>query len=83
MSQFNISSEEDHDIRWCQSHAFAAHLFARYPLHPSNADVWAEVARCWDDLARMKAQIAKSDADTAQMSLQLLQAEAARPVSWR
>lgn len=70
MSHFDIMDSRNRDLRRCQTHAFAARLFARYPMHPSNSDIWAEVARSWDELARLKAQIALSDSRTAHFNWQ-------------
>jgi hypothetical protein len=62
MGHFDITDRKDRDLRRCQTRAFAARLFSEYPLHPSNADIWAEVARSWDDLARLKSHIAMTEA---------------------
>lgn len=61
LANFDIANKKDRDLRRCRTRAFAAHLFARYPLHPSNAEAWAYVARAWEDLAILKEHMSSAD----------------------
>ena len=58
MADFDIADRLDRDIRHCRTRAFAARLFARRPIHHSNAAAWEQVARAWEDLALLRAQVA-------------------------
>jgi hypothetical protein len=58
MADFDIADRIDRDIRHCRTRAFAARLFASHPLHHSNAPAWERVARAWEELASLRAQVA-------------------------
>ena len=61
MAAFDIKNEIDLGVRHCKTRAFAARLFVGHPLHQANSEIWEDVARAWDDLARMKQRQAQSD----------------------
>ena len=61
MACFDIRNKIDRDLRHCRTRAFGAHLFARYPLHQSNAMAWEQVASAWDDLAKLKQRMLEDE----------------------
>jgi hypothetical protein len=71
MAEWNNNNQLDRELRHCKTRAFGARLFARYPLHASNAAVWEDVARAWDDLAALKQHIAETDARSARTAARL------------
>jgi len=52
MALSDITNKMDRDLRHYRT-SIAARLLAQHPLHKSNADVWADVARAWNDLAEL------------------------------
>ena len=65
MSQSNIAGEINRELRHCRTRAFGARLFAEFPVHPPNSEVWGDIARAWDELAELKEQIARTNARAA------------------
>lgn len=65
MGQSDIAGAMNRELRHYKTRAFGARLFAEFPLHPSNSEIWQDVARAWDDLAELKEQMAKTNARAA------------------
>jgi hypothetical protein len=65
MGQSDIAGAMNRELRHYKTRAFGARLFAEFPLHPSNSEIWQDVA--WDDLAKLKEQMAKTKARAARM----------------
>ena len=71
MGRSDIAGELNRELRHYKTRAFGARLFAEYPLHPSNAEIWQDVARAWDELAELKQKMAKTDALAAKATAEL------------